>query len=51
MADDNIDKALPNVEQTITVPGEEAVTELAANLDAQIEDQKNPTSETKTIGE
>jgi hypothetical protein len=31
--------------------GEEAVTELAANLDAQIAEQKNPTSETKTIGE
>jgi len=35
----------------IDAMGEEAVTELAANLDAQIEDQKNPTSETKTIGE
>ena len=30
---------------------EEAVTALAANLDAQIESQKNPTTETKTIGE
>lgn len=35
----------------IVAMGEEAVAELAANLDAQIEDQKNPTSETKTIGE
>jgi len=26
MADDNIDKALPNVEQTITIPGEEEIT-------------------------
>jgi hypothetical protein len=25
MADDNIDKALPNVEQTIKVPGEEEI--------------------------
>jgi len=29
---------------------EEAVTALEANLDAQIESQKNPTTETKTIG-
>jgi len=35
----------------IAAMGEEAVTELEANLAAQIEDQKNPTSETKTIGE
>ena len=28
MADDNIDKALPNVEQTIKVPGEEEEPEL-----------------------
>ena len=34
----------------IDAMGEEAVTELAANLDAQIESQKNPTTETKTIG-
>ncbi len=33
MADDNIDKALPNVEQTITVPGEEAVTETEVTED------------------
>ena len=32
------------------VPTKLAVTALAANLDAQIEDQKNPTTETKTIG-
>ena len=35
----------------VSAMGEEAVTALAANLDAQIESQKNPTSETKTIGE
>jgi len=35
----------------IAAMGEEAVAELAANLDAQIAEQKNPTSETKTIGE
>lgn len=34
----------------IAAMGEEKVNELEANLDAQIEDQKNPTSETKTIG-
>ena len=35
----------------IDAMGEEAVTELEANLDAQIESQINPTIETKTIGE
>ena len=35
----------------IDAMGEEAVAELEANLDAQIEDQKKPTTETKTIGE
>jgi len=35
----------------IAAMGEEAVAELEASLAAQIEDQKNPTSETKTIGE
>ena len=29
--------------------GEEAVTALEASLDSQIEDEKNPTSVTKTI--
>ena len=33
MADDNIDKALPNVEQTINVPGEETVTETEVTED------------------
>ena len=35
----------------IAAMGEETVADLAASLAAQIEDQKNPTSETKTIGE
>ena len=35
----------------VSAMGEEAVAELAANLDTQIESQKNPTSVTKTIGE
>lgn len=35
----------------IDAMGEEAVTELEANLDAQIESEINPTIETKTIGE
>ena len=35
----------------IAAMGEETVADLAANLDAQIAEQKNPTSETKTIGE
>jgi len=35
----------------IAAMGEEAVGDLEASLAAQIEDQKNPTSETKTIGE
>jgi hypothetical protein len=34
----------------VSAMGEEAVADLAANLDAQIESQKNPTSVTKTIG-
>lgn len=33
----------------VNAMGEEAVAELEANLDAQIEAQKNPTTETKTI--
>ena len=41
MADDNIDKALPNVEQTIKVPGEE---EIAAAETEVTEDIKNETS-------
>ena len=36
MADDNIDKALPNVEQTITVPGQE---EIAASETEVTEDR------------
>ena len=35
----------------IAAMGEEKINKLEANLDTQIEDQKNPTSETKTIGE
>jgi len=35
----------------IDAMGEEAVTQLEANLDAQIESEINPTIETKTIGE
>ena len=35
----------------IAAMGEEKINKLEANLAAQIEDQKNPTSETKTIGE
>ena len=35
----------------IDAMGEEAVTALEASLAAQIESQKNPTTETKTIGE
>jgi len=35
----------------VSAMGEEAVADLEASLAAQIEDQKNPTSETKTIGE
>ena len=35
----------------ITAMGEEAVTELEASLDAQIEEQKNPTTIQKAIGE
>ena len=35
----------------VSAMGEEAVAELAASLDAQIEAQKNPTTETKTIAD
>ena len=40
MADDNIDKALPNVEQTIKVPGEEeiAVAETEVTEDEYLPD-------------
>ena len=33
----------------VSAMGEEAVAEVEANLDAQIEEQKNPTSITKTL--
>ena len=35
----------------VAAMGEDAVAELAASLDAQIEAQKNPTTETKTIAD
>ena len=35
----------------VSAMGKEAVAELEANLDAQIEAQKNPTTETKSIAD
>jgi hypothetical protein len=35
----------------VSAMGEEAVTELEANLAQQIKEQKNPTTETKTIAD
>ena len=49
MADDNIDKALPNVEQTIKVPGEEEIavaeTEVTEDRVPSLDDVELPKTE------
>ena len=41
MADDNIDKALPNVEQTIELPSEEELVEAAQSEEDKVPDPGN----------
>ena len=36
MADDNIDKALPNVEQQVTLPGEEEIVEAQETIEESL---------------
>ena len=55
MADDNIDKALPNVEQTIKVPGEEEIaaaeTEVTEDRVPSPDDVEVTTTEVETTEE
>ncbi len=39
MADDNIDKALPNVEQQVTLPGEEEIVEAQETIEESLPGQ------------
>ena len=41
MADDNIDKALPNVEQTIELPSEEELVEAAQSEEDKVPNPEN----------